>query len=128
MLWWLQVTVLTLGLLCLSFADGGPCNPRQSTCSCNSVVRRTLDTLVSQIYVCTVSCRLLELLYEATPDKQQLDAVVAALPGKHGNIVKLATNDARELAHAFPGNEVSWPAMRSAASLSRRQELYTVLR
>lgn len=50
--------------------------------------------------------RLLELLYDTTPDKEQLDGIVAGLPGKHGNIVKLATNDARELAHLFPGNEV----------------------
>lgn len=57
--------------------------------------------------MCFLLCRrLFELLYEATADKQQLDAVVAVLPGKHGNLVKLATSDARELACAFPVNQV----------------------
>jgi hypothetical protein len=64
-----------------------------------------VSTIKRALLSCYV-CRLLELLYVSIPDKQLLDTVVAALPGKHGNIVKLATADARELTHTFAGNEV----------------------
>lgn len=42
--------------------------------------------------------------------------MVAVLPGKHGNLVKLATSDARELACAFPVNEVCQRRQSSSSS------------
>lgn len=59
-------------------------------------------------------CRFLELMYDVL-DKDHLEGVVAHLAGKHSNVIRQATNDARELQCTFEGNDALARCVRCAA-------------